>query len=205
MNSKTKLSRREAGRLGWEASMDVRKKHWKEFREKYEHSPKKCRNCNVVLTYEKRELVFCSSSCAASWNNSEKPKRKKRVIISFCIVCGKEIRSKIKRVFCSCACNGVLIRKKFEERMEKGTITSCYPSKYVKKYLIDKRGRICENCKLSEWMGSPIPLNVHHIDGDASNNRLENLQLLCLNCHGLTPTFGFRGKRRGTRKYRYSA
>lgn len=48
------------------------------------------------------------------------------------------------------------------------------------------RGRECEKCGLSEWMGEPIPLEVHHIDGDRLNNTLENLQLLCHNCHAFT-------------------
>ena len=34
-----------------------------------------------------------------------------------------------------------------------------------------------------------IPLEIHHIDGDYENNKLENLQVLCPNCHSLTPNF----------------
>lgn len=48
------------------------------------------------------------------------------------------------------------------------------------------RGNRCENCGLEEWMNNPIPLEVHHIDGDHYNNDLTNLQLLCPNCHALT-------------------
>lgn len=43
---------------------------------------------------------------------------------------------------------------------------------------------VCECCGLSEWMGKPIPLELHHIDGNHYNNKFENLQLLCSNCHG---------------------
>lgn len=50
----------------------------------------------------------------------------------------------------------------------------------------------CENCHLSVWLGQPIPLEVHHIDGDRSNNKICNFQLLCPNCHALTDTY--RGK-----------
>jgi hypothetical protein len=45
----------------------------------------------------------------------------------------------------------------------------------------------CEICKMSEWMGSPITLELHHIDGNRFNNVLENLQVLCPNCHSMTP------------------
>lgn len=41
----------------------------------------------------------------------------------------------------------------------------------------------CERCNLSEWMGQPIPLELHHIDFNHYNNDLSNLQILCSNCH----------------------
>lgn len=41
----------------------------------------------------------------------------------------------------------------------------------------------CECCGLSEWMGRPIPLELHHIDFNHFNNSLDNLQILCSNCH----------------------
>lgn len=42
---------------------------------------------------------------------------------------------------------------------------------------------VCERCGLSEWMGQPIPLELHHKDLNHHNNNLENLQILCSNCH----------------------
>lgn len=41
----------------------------------------------------------------------------------------------------------------------------------------------CECCGLSEWMGKPIPLELHHKDFNHYNNSLPNLQILCANCH----------------------
>jgi 5-methylcytosine-specific restriction endonuclease McrA len=41
----------------------------------------------------------------------------------------------------------------------------------------------CECCKLDEWMEKPIPLELHHIDGNRFNNKLDNLRILCSNCH----------------------
>ena len=43
----------------------------------------------------------------------------------------------------------------------------------------------CECCGMSEWLGKPIPLELHHINGNHYDNRLENLILLCPNCHSL--------------------
>ena len=45
-------------------------------------------------------------------------------------------------------------------------------------------------------MGQPINLEIHHKDGDRTNNSLENLQLLCPNCHSYTPTFAKSGDKR---------
>ncbi len=64
------------------------------------------------------------------------------------------------------------------------------------KALIHLRGRKCENCGMEEWLGKPINLEIHHINGDRTDNRLENLQLLCPNCHSYTPTFARKGEKR---------
>lgn len=58
--------------------------------------------------------------------------------------------------------------------------------------LIFLRGRKCECCGAEEWIGNPIPLEVHHNDGNTLNNELKNLVLLCPNCHALTKNY--RGK-----------
>lgn len=50
----------------------------------------------------------------------------------------------------------------------------------------------CESCGNDTWINQAIPLEVHHKDGDKTNNELDNLQLLCPNCHALTSTY--RGK-----------
>jgi 5-methylcytosine-specific restriction endonuclease McrA len=54
-----------------------------------------------------------------------------------------------------------------------------------------KEGR-CELCGINEWRGEPLSLALHHVNGDGQDNRLENLQLLCPNCHSQTPNFSGR-------------
>lgn len=48
---------------------------------------------------------------------------------------------------------------------------------------------ICEECGISEWQGKSLKCELDHIDGDRTNHRLENLRILCPNCHSQTSTF----------------
>ena len=62
------------------------------------------------------------------------------------------------------------------------------------KPLIKLRGRKCECCGLTEWLGQDITLEIHHLNGERTDNRLENLQLLCPNCHSYTENWRGRKK-----------
>jgi HNH endonuclease len=68
---------------------------------------------------------------------------------------------------------------------------------HVKLRLLDAGLKLprCERCGLSEWQGRPLALELHHVNGDGLDNRLENLSLLCPNCHSQTDTWG--GKNKG--------
>lgn len=61
-------------------------------------------------------------------------------------------------------------------------------ARYVKKFQV-KQFDHCEKCGNSTWLNQPIPLQVHHKDGDNTNNEPENLEILCPNCHALTDTY----------------
>ena len=50
----------------------------------------------------------------------------------------------------------------------------------------------CEVCGLTEWLGKKLSLEVDHKDGNRYNHNLNNLQILCPNCHSQTETY--RGK-----------
>ena len=85
-------------------------------------------------------------------------------------------------------------RKKAEVFLFKGSIIK---SHLLKLKLIEDglKERRCENCRSTDWMGKPVPLELHHINGDRFDNRFENLQLLCPNCHALTGNYSGRGRK----------
>ena len=54
----------------------------------------------------------------------------------------------------------------------------------------------CEKCGITEWQGEPISLQIHHINGIHNDNRLDNIQILCPNCHSQTETYSGKNSNR---------
>jgi DNA-binding CsgD family transcriptional regulator len=77
-----------------------------------------------------------------------------------------------------------------------------YRSRFNLKLRLVRAGlkqKVCENCGIASWNGRPITLALHHVNGDRYDHRIENLQLLCPNCHSQTDTFAGRNGHNGTR------
>lgn len=75
---------------------------------------------------------------------------------------------------------------------------STYNTSQLRKRLISAGYKIemCEKCGRIEWEGQKIPLETHHINGIHNDNRLENLMLLCPNCHALTDNYCSKNKKK---------
>lgn len=56
----------------------------------------------------------------------------------------------------------------------------------------------CSSCLITEWQCKPAPLELDHINGVGTDNRLENLRILCCNCHAQTSTYGSKNKKRAS-------
>lgn len=131
------------------------------------------------------------------------PKTLKRVIVEYNLDTTKLDKNR-HLFFLKCSEKGNMVRHKdIFQYLQKGVRISSYNllHKLYKEGLKEKR---CERCKITEWEGEPISFHLHHKDGDRLNNELENLQVLCPNCHSLTENFaGKATKKADSEKKKY--
>lgn len=114
-----------------------------------------------------------------------------------CLNCGKElIGDKKRNKYCCQQCQLDYQYKLYIERwkngQELGNKGKYEISNHIRKYLFEKHNNSCQICGWNKTnpKSGKVPLQIHHKDGNCLNNKEENLQLLCPNCHSLTDTFG---------------
>lgn len=84
------------------------------------------------------------------------------------------------------------------QRMSIETLLAVPRNRYHVKNRLLRAGLLqeeCSHCGLSEWRGRKLCIQIDHINGIKNDNRLENLRMLCPNCHSQTETFGARNRR----------
>lgn len=116
--------------------------------------------------------------------------------IKYCAYCGKELTSAQRNnTYCSQTCANLAKSQNKINDWLTGAISGLDAggnlSKVIRNYLIERAGQKCELCG---WhainpVTQKVPLEIHHIDGNYLNNNITNLQVLCPNCHALTPNF----------------
>lgn len=160
-----------------------------------------CLVCGKVLVNEQKK--FCSYSCSAKYNNCRRKKKETK----HCIYCGKEINnSRKKTLFCSNNCQKNFEYEEFLTKWKNGELDGSRGNKsisnHIRRYLLEKTNNSCEICGCN-WVnpksGKPI-VEVHHIDGNAFNNKEENLQVLCPNHHAMTHNYKHNNKNGRTKR-----
>lgn len=162
-----------------------------------------CEECGIPLT--NHQARFCGYSCSNRGSNNPMANKawvethpdfahKARcAVVHLCPRCGGETPR--KKTYCSKAC-------KTAASIERGKSTflaQLTTNSRMKSGAVRRRGirygvleAKCVGCGLEEWtssFGTSSPLQLDHINGVNTDNRLENLRILCANCHTQTDTF----------------
>lgn len=198
------------GRINFFCSLSCGTKHQRKIEynravEKYNLAPNKCIECYNSLSYDQKNNITCSHECGGKHANKigDYSNRNKhgKYKIKPCKICNNPT----KKTFCSKTCESQFRRNETYQKLKNGSyIGNCTSQNSIRKALIQIKGHQCEDCKNTVWKTEPINLTLHHIDGDAFNNKIDNLQLLCWNCHSMTHNYGNKKSRKSSRVHRYN-
>lgn len=223
MRNKTSYS--EAGKLGYLASKESQEKNKKLRIDNYNNSPTLCNCCSAALPYEKRQNKFCNHACSAKVSNNNRIRKIKsisphveiiqkqmgsrmiQIAVGTCKFCKKtfEFSGKVKiRKYCTSYCKSQETKNRVQLEISNGKVWG-HSSFTLRQYLKDTRGNKCQICGISEWQGKPLVVIMDHIDGNSTNNNLDNLRLVCSNCDANLPTYKSKNKGNGRfkRQQRY--
>lgn len=169
-----------------------------------------CKNCNksfpnrMIIDGKERVLnrrKFCLECSPFGFHNTSPTLAYKRKTKPTCRNCGNTLNHSRSK-YCSNLCQKEYQYKEFISKWKSGLIDGGVGnwgkvSKHIRRYLMEKFESKCAKCgwgEINPYTGT-VPLEIEHIDGDATNHKEENLTLICPNCHSLTPFY--RGANRG--------
>lgn len=162
---------------------------------------KYCIVCGKKL--EGHQTKYCSKSC----HNRNNYLTKGEEII--CKECGKIFKSKNnKRKFCSNECCTKYQKNEYLKKWNNGELALNPNSKLplrIRLFLFEKTHYKCEECGYEGYnkVTNNTILQIHHIDGNSGNNTIENLKVLCPNCHAMTENYMALNKGHSARDKRY--
>lgn len=154
---------------------------------------KTCAQCGSIFQYMGTpKQRFCSQSCSVTYSNTRAPRRKgKPRETEKCLQCSFPLKLSSKK-YCSVVCQTTYRRDKVLEKWKSSPeeITGLLPFS-VREYLLSSANYCCSQCGWGEVhsVTGKVPIEIDHINGDACDNRPENLRVLCPNCHSLTSTY----------------
>lgn len=196
----------------------ARTKFHQQQRDNYASTAKQCLACGQPILLKEgvrpsviRKKKFCNQSCAASYNNAQYPKKSKKerdwkIIQSYYDEYG--YRKTLKHFVISTSewnearNNGTIVYRDHRIPMEEMLVENSSATRHNMKLRLLSVGLLrneCYICGISEWLGKPLSLDLDHINGINNDNRLENLRLLCPNCHSQTDTYRGRNVRRNSK------
>lgn len=117
-----------------------------------------------------------------------------------CRTCQTILWKKGQTHYCSPACSAT---DRWNKRDLPRILEGAAGAVAVKNYLV-KENPVCVECGQSDtWNGKNLTLHIDHINGDSDDNRLDNVRLLCPNCHSQTENFGIKNKGARSKRNKY--
>ena len=163
-------------------------------------------NCSIayIKKYAKKlgiSLPIRNNNRTTSWN-------KGRGIKLYCKNCGKLLDNSngVYKQFCSCKCSGEYRKNlKYKNYLEHQELFIGKEITYgwLKPHILEEQNNRCLICGISPtWNNKELHFILDHIDGDATNNKRNNLRMICPNCDSQLDTYKARNIGRSTRKYK---
>ena len=151
----------------------------------------KCKKCGNDFTPQKGLKSYCSLACRNSRERSEETKQKISIGVSNSEKFIKGIIDRNKLI------DYKQIGKQLKEIANNKILDADFSTlsyERLKKRIVLEQSSKCNHCGINSWNGKPITLELEHKDGNHSNNKRDNLEAICPNCHSQTETWRGRNK-----------
>lgn len=152
---------------------------------------KKCEKCKNEFEPSKGLINYCSLKCRNSREWSEDDKK----IKSNAAKKSEKVKNLNSKITAEVRKRITITKKiKHKEKILNEEYNKLSFGRLRLRVLFEQDEK-CNNCGLGEWLNQKIVLELEHIDGDHFNNKRDNLEMLCPNCHSLTTTWRGRNKK----------
>lgn len=155
-----------------------------------------CENCNSEMAVKYGSGRFCSNKCARGFSTKSKRSEINEKVSNSLKgkITSDETRKLLKEAWVRGCYDKVVYPK--ADIADILIENSTFSGNYIKNRLFEAglKEYECEECYISFYNGKPITLQIHHINGNNKDQRIENLSILCPNCHSQTNNYA--GKNR---------